>query len=333
MELKLADEQQKKISTIAELIKEKKTFIITSHFNIDGDALGSELAFFSLLKRLNKEVLIINQDDPPVIYKFLPYYKQAKLKKNILRRKFDVGVILDCGNGARAGESYKEIKKASVIINIDHHLTNSGFGNINWVNHQYSSTGEMVYFILKKFGAITKEEAQCIYTAILTDTGCFIHHISKYTMKIIHELIENGATPERIAEKIYMEKPLKFIRLLTLCLNNIKFDRKNKACWFKITRDMYNKTNTTEEDTEGLVDFLLTIKEAKIAFLLKEKNNGVKASLRSKGAFSVEKLARDFDGGGHRQASGCYLKNLSLEEAEKKILEGISKYGRNTRYK
>ena len=324
MELKLNHKDEKKVDEIIELIKKNKKFIITTHQNPDGDAISSELAIYTLLKRMGKEAEIINESEVPKIYKFLPDVKKVKVYKSN-RKKFDVGIILDCGSIERIGKVRKCFEKTSKIINIDHHLTNAKFGDVNWVNSSFSSCGEMVYFIFEKLSRITKKEATYLYTAILTDTCGFIHHLTPYTMEIAKRLIEKGAEPEKIARKVYLEKPLKSVRLFILSLNSLKFDRKNKVCWSKVTEEMYRKTGTDEEDTEGFVDFLTTIKEAEVVFLIKEKNNGIKVSFRSKGKFDVEELARKFGGGGHKEASGCFFENESIEEVEKKVIQEISK--------
>jgi len=322
-----------KIKKISNIIEKNKNFLITTHQNSDGDAIGSELAMFLFLKKLNKNVKIVNYDKVPSIYKFLPSVNEVSVyNKKTLKNNFDVIIIIDCSSTERTIPlSYN--KKNTSIVNIDHHINNFQFGNLNWINPEFSATGEMIYFIIEKFKKLDRSIAACLYTAIITDTGRFTYQMSKFTMDIVKNLIEYKIMPVEIATKIYLEKPYKSVKLLSLALGNLKFDFKNKVCWMKITRQLYKKTNTDEEFTEGFIDFLAEIKESEIVFLMKEKEDGIKVSLRSKEKFDVEKLARKFGGGGHKKASGCFFKNKKIEEVEKTILNEIRKNGRNYKYK
>lgn len=325
MALKLEHKDIKAVNEIKKIIAEKNTFLITSHYNIDGDAIGSELALYIQLKKLGKNVQVANHDKTPEVYKFLPF---ASGIKNIPSRNFrkpEVCIIVDCGELERAGAVADIVKKSSLVINIDHHFSNKRFGSVNFTGHQYSATGEMVYLILEKFGKISKEQAACLYTAIMTDTGNFVYNFGAHTMSIARHLIEYGADPEKIAKKVYMEKPLKFLKLLAAALETFQYDRDAGVCWMSVDKEMYKATGANEEHTEGFVELLASIKEFKAAFLLKE-NKGVRASLRSKGGYDVEKIARKFGGGGHKQASGCKFDNDSIPDAAKKILAEIKKH-------
>ena len=265
------------IEKIYSAILKNKSFLITSHQNLDGDAIGSELSLYFLLKKLNRAVDIINWDRVPPIYKFLPFVKKADIyNENNIKKNFDVVIVIDCGCLERIVGISKYIKDA-LIINIDHHFSNSNFGNINWVNPKFSATGEMIYFIIEKFGKFDKSIATCIYTAILTDTGRFTYKISKFTIDIIKNLIAYNIDPVYIGKKIYLEKPLKSIKLLSLSLNNLKFDYKNKICWMKVTQQLYETTKTDETYTEGFIDFLSEIKEAKVIFFNKGKKRWYKS--------------------------------------------------------
>jgi len=324
MELKLPDSEKKVVGEIVKLIKEKDNFLITTHTSLDGDAISSELILYSLLKDLKKKVMIINEDSVPSVYKFLPFTERIKKISEIKKRKkFEVVFILDCGNLPRIGKAEEFIPEGAIIVNIDHHFSNKVYGDINWISPSYSSCGEMLFYLVSEFGDISKQQAMLIYTAILTDTGGFMHHFGKNTFSIISRLMEKGIEPSEIAKKVYLEKPLRSIKLFILALGTFKYDRKTGACWMKVTKHMFRKTNTTEEDTEGFVDFLKTVKESRISFLIKEKKDGVKVSFRSKGDVNVDEIARIFGGGGHREASGCFIKNITPEKAEREVLKLI----------
>ena len=326
MEIQLGYSDAKKVSEIVDVLEKERVFLLTTHRNIDGDGIGSELALYSALKRAGKEVIIVNQDSTPVIYRFLPYTKSIHSCTSEISISPDVAIIIDCGSIDRTGNVFKLMKKAKIIVNIDHHISNQGFANINWTNPVFSATGEMVYFLISHFNKdISKKEADCLYTAILTDTGCFIYNISPFTMGVVQDLINKGTSPEKIAKKVYLERPLRSVKLLSLALNNLQFDREKKVCWMKVSKDMYRTTRTKEEDTEGFIDLLVKIKEANIVFLIKEAHNTVKVSLRSKGRADVERIASRFGGGGHKKAAGCYFTGLSLDEVEQKILNEIER--------
>lgn len=337
MEMQLHPDDKKKVREIASLLKNGKSFLLTTHRNIDGDAIGSELALYAMLKKTGKEVVIINQDSTPAIYRFLPSAGKVRINDGVVKSgiKPDVSIVIDCGAADRTGKVFELVKKSGIVINVDHHFSNPGFGDINWINHRFSATGEMLYFILASDGRmITKKEAECLYTAILTDTGSFVHNIGPHTMEVVRDLVAAGALPERIAKKVYFERPLKSIKLLSLCLNNLQFDRQKKICWMKVDKNMYRRTGTKEEDTEGFIDLIVKIKEADVVFFLKESGSPekqakpagiIKASLRSKGNFDVERIAAEFGGGGHKKAAGCYFENTTLEQAEKTLLAAIHK--------
>ncbi|HOK56498.1 MAG TPA: bifunctional oligoribonuclease/PAP phosphatase NrnA [bacterium] len=320
MEVKLSPLDKKKIEEIIKVMKDKNSFLITSHINIDGDGIGSEIALYICLKKLNKHVEIINQDSIPAIFKFLPYSKHIKIFSKIKKiDNFEVGIILDSGNLERIGNVKEIIKKIPFIINIDHHITNSEFGNINWINPVFSSTGEMTYFLCEELKHIDKKIATCLYTSIIYDTCGFLHHISKYTMDIAKNLIDTKINPEKIAQKIFFEKSIKSVILFKLALETLKFDKRKKICFMRVPAEFFKKAKAKEEHTEGFVDFLISIKGIEVGVLFKEKENGIKVSMRSKGKVDVENIAKKFGGGGHREAAGCFIENKKMEEVESLI--------------
>jgi phosphoesterase RecJ-like protein len=324
MELKLPNYDINQIEKIVEILESKKFFVISSHINIDGDAVGSEIALYILLKKLNKKVEVINQDQLPSLFRFLPYSQKIKIFEEKEKYKnFEVAIVVDCGSLERIGEVKKIIKNIPFIINIDHHLTNSEFGNINWVNPSFSSCGEMVYFICKKLSKIDKKQAISLYASIIYDTCCFLHRLSKYTMDIAKCLIDKNIHPEKIAQKLFFEKPIKSVNLFKMALDTLKFSKNRKICFMKVKKDFFKKTKTKEENTEGFVEYLISIKGVEVGVLLKERENGVKVSLRSKGKIDVESIAKKFGGGGHREASGCFLENKNMEEVEKIIVKEL----------
>ncbi|HPP13271.1 MAG TPA: bifunctional oligoribonuclease/PAP phosphatase NrnA, partial [bacterium] len=297
----LRQPEEEKLSRILRVIAEKDAFFLTTHTTPDGDGLACELALLLFLERHGKKAVVVNADPVPEIYRFLPAADRVTIWPGSRDRPtgYEVVFVLDCGNLPRLGPVSELIKLDAVVINIDHHIRNTNFGAINWVNPSYAACGEMLFYLLKRFGPPTREEAICLYTALMTDTGSFLYHLGPGTFSIAQQLVDYGASPEEIGQHVYFERPLVSLQLLSLCLTTLKFDACTGVCWARVSQEMYRRTGTDEEDTEKFVDYLRCVKEARLVFLLKERSNGVKVSLRSRRQADVEKIARFFGGGGH----------------------------------
>ncbi|MCL5674577.1 MAG: bifunctional oligoribonuclease/PAP phosphatase NrnA [Candidatus Omnitrophica bacterium] len=317
---------KKHIAQIIDVIKKHNRFILTTHQLPDGDGLSCEMAFLNFLKQMGKEVFVVNENGIPSKYRFLPGINETLDIKTFKRNNSgpaEVSLVFDCSNAERMGAISGIILKTPVVVNIDHHLENGRFGTINWVDPGQSSVGMMCYFLIAQAGKINKEIAECLYTSLSFDTGSFLYNIKKKTFYVAEELLKYGIDPQALANKIYYQQPLKIIKLLVLILNTISLDNDLKIIWAKVSADMYKKTKTDEEDTEGLIDILRPVKEAEMVFLMKERKNEIKISMRSKSMYNVHKIAKNFGGGGHPNASGFSVYNASLNEAEHLILQFI----------
>ena len=314
------------IKKIASGLKHYKSFLITSHTGPDGDSIGSQIALALLLKRLKKKVAIINEDPVPELYQFLPHSNLiSKIKNSKLKIKnFETVVVLDCSNLERTGNVGSLIPKLKIIINIDHHLDNSRFGNLNWVDKKASSVAEQIFSLGKCLKIpLDKKLATLLYTGIITDTGSFQYHLTPDTHKIIATLISKGAVPEEITKNVYQSLPFTSFKLFGLGLSTLRETPDHRVCWMKITKEMYRKTKASPENTEAFISYLQQIKNIKILFILKEATkNKTKVSFRSIGKIDVQKLAKKFGGGGHRNASGATLTE-PIGRAEKTILKTI----------
>lgn len=317
---------------VIEAIKKSNRFLITAHINLEGDSLGSQLAMKELLIDMGKDAYILDNDAVPDHYKFLP--KADEISNDLNKIKdFDVAIVLDCPTLKRTGKVNKIIKeKAKFIINIDHHISNEGFGDINWVDPHASSAGEMVYRLYKEAGVkLTKEVALSLYIAILTDTGSFNYdNTSSVTHEIAGELLGYGLDPALVSESVYERRSLEDIRLLALVLDTLKVDMGGTIAYIEVTKDMLEKTGADITKSEGLINYARSIDKVKVAVLFKEDikdKNKINISFRSKGngeIIDVNKIASVFGGGGHTKASGCVI-NGTLEEAKKKVLAEIEK--------
>ena len=318
------------MKAVIEAIKKHKKFLITAHINLEGDSLGSQLAMKELLIGMGKEAFILDSDPVPEHYKFLPKANEVSNKLDKIE-DFDAVVVLDCPTLKRTG-NVKDIidRSGKFVINIDHHISNEKFANINWVEPNASSAGEMVCRLFKEAGVkLTKEVALSLYIAILTDTGSFNYdNTSSATHDIAGELLGYGLDPASVSESVYERRSIEDIKLLGLVLATIQINKEGTIASLEVTKDVLDKTGADLAKSEGLINFARSIDKVKVAILFKEdqKNkNKINVSFRSKGngdTIDVNKIASCFGGGGHMKASGCVITG-TLEEAKKKVLAKV----------
>lgn len=315
---------------ITKLLEKNNSFLITSHKNIDGDAIGSELALYFILKKLSKKPIILNQDRLPRIYNFLPDSDKVHcLEDNYINIKnIDVGIIVDCSNFERIEETYKIFKNIKNIINIDHHNSNENYGDLNYIDSSASSVGEIIYDLIKfiNLDLLDEKISTCLYTAIITDTGSFRYsNVSSKTFSIVSDLASQGIKPNLIADNIYNRNTYSGLKLLGKALLTLEVDESNYASWLTITRDMLNNTEANDEEVEGIIDIARTLENTEVSILFREtKDNKIKVSFRSKGDFNVNEFAGKFNGGGHPNSSGCVCSG-KIAEVKEKILSELFK--------
>jgi len=307
---------------ITELINQYRTFLITSHVRPDGDAIGSELALCSVLRGLGKEALIYNQDQTPDNYRFLP--GSGDIVQNLRDPgKYDVVFVLDCSDLERVGAPAATIGSMPRIINIDHHVSNGGFCEVVYIDREASSTGELIYRLIRHMGApITKDVAHNLYAAIMTDTGGFCYRNTKNeTLYAAGNLVENGADPQWLSENIYDNGPWERIRLLTKALETLTLDMDGRVGSIVVSQASLAVTGAKSEHVEGFVDISRTIKGVLVSILYLElEENYYKLSFRSKGQTNVEQVARHFGGGGHTNAAACKVKG-TLAEVKQQVVD------------
>jgi bifunctional oligoribonuclease and PAP phosphatase NrnA len=302
--------------------KKNKSFLVTSHQNMEGDAIGSMLAIAELLKAAGKKISLLPPESMPAAYKFLPHAARVKTNRNIRKIKYDAACLVDCTDLDRLGRVKKAIRLDKPIINIDHHISNTNFGSVNWVAPDMSCSGEQVYWLFKKMGLpINKISALYIYIAILTDTGSFRYsNTTAKTHEIVAELISSGINPADVYRRIYEETSKSSLSLLSSALSTLGTTSDGRIAWIRITRSMLKNYSSSLDDTQDFVNFPRSIKDVKVSIAFKEAEKGViKVSFRSNDGFDVNKLARYFGGGGHAAASGCTLKG-SIGDIEKAVL-------------
>ena len=309
------------LKKIVEKINSSKSFLITAHMNLEGDALGSELAAYILLKKLKKRVVIYNNDPTPAIYKFLPFNRV--IKNNIAEDKFDAALVLDCSDVSRAGKVKDSLSKAKCIINIDHHISNTNFGDINWVEPYSSSAAQMIYLLCEKFKVMDKNIALCLYTGIFTDTGNFTYaNTDSQTHKVVASLMKYNLHPHKIYGIIHSLCAPADLNFIGRIISSLKFDSRRKICWATITKWQ----DKSYDLTEVVFSIMRLLKDPEILLLFKKVGrHRTRVNFRSQGRVDVNRIAKFFGGGGHKNASGTTIEE-PLEKAAKKVISFARRY-------
>ncbi|MFO8082705.1 MAG: bifunctional oligoribonuclease/PAP phosphatase NrnA [Desulfobacterales bacterium] len=314
-------------------LKNNRRVLLATHVNPDGDAIGSLLAMGLALEELKINAKLFCQSPIPALYRFLPWsHRVCRTIGNT--QDYDTAIILDCGDLERIGDASKIVRQIPVIINIDHHLTNTYFGRFNHVDIKACATAEIIYYLIHKMGInISQPIARCLYTGILTDTGSFrFSNTNRAAFEICQKLVDSGVDPHDVAKHVYGQYSLARIKLLNLALDSLEISKNKKLSLMTLTHKMLKETETQNEDIDGMINYARRIKNIKIAVLIQEYQNGqpptgekgrYHVSLRSDGSVDVAKIAMDFGGGGHMTAAGfCtesqlpYLKKVILKLAE-----------------
>ena len=307
-------------------MRTEKAFLVTSHMNPEGDAIGSALAVAISLETIGKEVTVYNQDPTPENLRFLPM-SDAVVHEVNNPRHFDAAIILDCADLNRLGKDAKKIGEIKRTINIDHHKTNDRFGDFVFVDPDSSSTAEIMYGLIKDIPVrITQEIATNIYTGILTDTGSFCYsNTSAEVLEIAGELVRRGVNPSFVAEEVYERQSVSKLRLLGSALNTLEILDKGRIGSMKVSLPMLMAAGATPDLTENMVNYPKSIRGVEVAVLFRElSKDHYKVSLRSNERVDVADVAKEFGGGGHAKASGCIIRG-NLPEVEAQVFNAINK--------
>lgn len=310
------------LSQVVELIEKKNAFAITTHVKPDGDGVGSSLGLCWLLRSLGKEAEVIVRGEVPPAYRSLPGAEEIK-DVTSLNGKYDAVFVIECSDLDRPGIDGLE---KQFTVNIDHHTTSEHFGTINWIDSTASAVGEMIYNLCKAIGGrITKEIAECVYMALVTDTGSFhFPNTSDRTLKVASELIKAGARPEKIGEAVYYNYPWSRIELMRQVLSTVRRDASGRIAMMRQTLAMREEAAAIDGDNNGFVNIPLAAREIQAVVYMREiGQNKFRASLRSKRDINVAKVAEKFGGGGHRNASGLSIEG-EWDEAEARIVAALN---------
>jgi bifunctional oligoribonuclease and PAP phosphatase NrnA len=320
---------------LKKIISENNSFLLTTHVNPDGDAIGSEIAFYFLLKKLGKKVFIINHSATPYNLLFLDtdnvIEQYSSEKHSAIFDEVDVLVALDFNRADRIVSMTEGfVKSAKLKVCIDHHQGPEDFCNYYFVDPMYSATGEIIFDFIKESGITELDTsiAKPVYAAIMTDTGSFrFERTTPWLHRIIAELLELKVNPNDVYDSIYDQSKFSKIRLLGKALDNMQLYGINKeVAYMVLYLDSFKALGAIESDTDGFVNYCLSVENVKIGLLFMELKDGFKVSLRSKGTIPVNKLAAEFGGGGHVNASGLRVAGGTLTEYLPLILKKAEEY-------
>jgi phosphoesterase RecJ-like protein len=306
------------IADVRSALLEGSRFLIVSHQNPDGDAIGSSLALASGLNALGKHCDILNVDGVPMNLSWLPLAEQVHLFPQD-EGSYDSVVLLDCGTAERTGFGEELLQRGRTAVNIDHHPGNSFFGGANLVDPDACATAELVYQVLQALPApIGYSAATAIYTGILTDTGSFrFSNTNARAFEIASHMVAKGVDPSWVSQMVFDQQPVARLRLLSRVMETLDLSPRDKAASVVVTQAMFRETHTGVEDVEGFVNYPRSICGVEVGLLFREEGaDRYRIALRSKGRVDVSCIAREFGGGGHHNAAGATASG-SLEELKR----------------
>ncbi len=315
------------IATIAREFKNNERFLVATHVNPDGDAIGSMGALALVLEGMAKQVVAYCQDEVPRFLRFLPYSDRI-VREISGPDRFEVAVVLDCGALDRIGSAAEVLQHVRKIIHIDHHSSSGDFGQLNLVRPECSSTAEILYEIFQAIPvSLTPEAAENIYTAILTDTGSFrFANTTARALAIASEMVSHGVVPQKVAGEIYESMSPERIQLLALSLDTLTLRSNGRLAAMRVSRRMLEETGTSFIDTDGFVNYPRAISTAEIAIFFREMDSDqVNVSLRARAGLNVAEFARIHGGGGHHNAAAFRVKG-SWSEVVEKVLTAAEEF-------
>jgi len=311
------------MQAILEAIGAGERFLVCSHSRPDGDAIGSMLAMGMLLRQMGRHVDLAAADRIPAVYRGLPGAGEIRTAMRV-HGPYDAVILLECDSVERTRLRGLE---RMFHINIDHHASGKMFGELNWIDRDACSVGELVHRLVLAAGCtVTAEMATCLYVTLLTDTGGFCYGgIRASTFTLAGELTAAGADPVRIARDVYFANPFSKMLLLGRALSTLRRTSHDGGAlaWLWVTHEDMVATGSAEEDCEGVVNYALSTAGVEAAVFLRELPEGrIRLSLRGKGKVNVAAISERLGGGGHENAAGCTLDG-PMERATKEILAAL----------
>jgi phosphoesterase RecJ-like protein len=311
------------LQRIVEAIRVHDRFVISSHARPDGDSIGSQLACAYALRALGKNARVVNVDPAPAPLMQFPGVRDIEIASEV-GAPFDVSIIMECSDLARTGVRGLD---AGIVVNIDHHPGNTSYGAINWFDETAAACGEMVHDLVQALGVpYAPEIATHIYLAVLTDTGSFHYsNITPRTFDIAGEAVEVGVDPVRVARNVYDSNNMGRLKLFGAVLSKMQIDPTGRIAIVYLDHEMAREAGGTYEDTEGLINLPLTVKEIQaVVFFKQVEGEQYRVSMRSKGDIDIGAVSKEFGGGGHRNAAGCTVAG-AIDALQKTFIDLIDR--------
>jgi bifunctional oligoribonuclease and PAP phosphatase NrnA len=322
---KLSAASKAMVKKLLAFIRKHDNFLVSGHVRSDGEALGSQLAFHHLLKKLGKKSQVVCDHGALPDYQFLPGADAVGAGPEDLRKGYSAVFTFDSGSWERLERISAALpRKELTVVNVDHHASNERFGDINWVDPSFSACGEMVWELVKAAGVKPDRNiATCVYTTIVTDTGRFsFSNTTTETHLNAAELLSFGVRPGEIHSALYRQKTKEQLAFLAEVLGRIRLTDDGKVGWIVISKELIEKTGFPPGDTQEYIDQVKSIKGVRVAVLLRETDEPgkVKVSWRTDAGIDGIAIASKWGGGGHPRASGATFRG-TIQEAERVVLD------------
>ena len=309
------------------ILRECSNFLIAGHVSPDGDCLGCMCGLGLVLQGLGKSAVLVSPDGVPDLYRFLPGSDRV-VREVPADRRFDAAIVVDCEGLDRLGIVAEALPLCGRVLGIDHHSGGQPGLDLQLVDPSAASCSEIVVELLKEAGIkIEHNVAECLLTAVVTDTGSFrFSNVKPSTLRVAATLIEAGASVNRIARRIYETRSLSSIKLLGMALSAVHTTADGQIAYTSITRDQMALSSAADAETEGIVNYVRSVRGAQVGILFRECLDGsTKVSLRSRDGLEISQVARLFGGGGHRTAAGCTVER-PLSETIDLVLDTVRKW-------
>lgn len=309
---------------VVRVIRKGKSFLVTTHYNPDGDALGSALALAAGLKKLKKKVKVYNRDPAPASLRFLPSADKVSQQLSPDER-FDASFIVDCADRDRVSDAFAPHQGLGTLIVLDHHRLSGRAGDINVIEKEAPSSGTVVLKLLKKLRVpITREIATDVYCTLVTDTGNFRYsNTDASVLALGSELLKKGVKVWPISKNLYESFPVERLTLLGRVLQTLEISPDRQIASITLTQTMLRETGATADLAEEFINYPRSIRGVEVAIQFREAEPGIyKISFRSKDRVDVAALAAQFKGGGHERAAGCTMKG-TLEQVKATVLQAV----------
>lgn len=314
------------LDEILDAIRRAKTICVVGHVRPDGDCIGSQVGLALALQNFGKQVTVWNQDAVPQKLRFM--VPDDLVRKPESGHKFDLVIATDCASFERLGTVGKAIEQHRDFINIDHHESNTRYAKLNWVSARVPATGELIYELLKHAGwPVTPAIADCLFTAISTDTGSFGYpSTTPGTYHVAADLVRHGANLARVCNEVYQSYPMSRAKLLRHVFNSFRTTHDDQIAWFWLRKRDYTRTGADTNDSEGLIDHIRDIEPVIVACVFEEVEPELtRISLRSKSdRVNVNEIAGKFGGGGHAAAAGARVPGKPLS-VQRRVIAAIKK--------